>query len=349
MTRSILAVRTPTATSVPVNTVAPVISLASDWATLSCTTGTWTNSPSGYTYQWKRAGVNISGATSSTYTTTGNDGASHTDYGPAITCEVTASNGAGGGSPAASNSLSYLPTAESTCKRFLDPSLLSNGAIATYADQAGAPSYAQATGGKQPSKSATSLNGTPGVTFDGVDDYMETASTHNLSGQSGMRVLFGASDTTTGSSTTIIMGHAAAAIYTPGSKGFVVAANDGVANTVEGATSGDGVGTHLGARFVSASLASATVVHVGHDSSRSDGVAYIRIDGTAMSLSTVISTCVSGDLGNVKDYMGAHLDGTSFPWAGTVGVVVWLTGVSPDAVSARVEQFIAWRSGKSPL
>ena len=36
--------------------------------TLSCTTGTWTESPTSYAYQWKKDGVNISGATSNTLT-----------------------------------------------------------------------------------------------------------------------------------------------------------------------------------------------------------------------------------------------------------------------------------------
>ena len=54
--------------SVPVATVAPVVTggkLVGD--TLSCTTGTWTHSPTSYTYRWLRDGVAIGAATSSTY------------------------------------------------------------------------------------------------------------------------------------------------------------------------------------------------------------------------------------------------------------------------------------------
>ena len=54
--------------SVPVATTAPVVTggkLVGD--TLSCTTGTWTHSPTSYTYRWLRDGVAIGGATSSTY------------------------------------------------------------------------------------------------------------------------------------------------------------------------------------------------------------------------------------------------------------------------------------------
>jgi hypothetical protein len=57
--------------NVPINTVAPVISgTALVGNTLSSTTGTWTSDTGviGYLYQWTRNGVNISEATSSTYT-----------------------------------------------------------------------------------------------------------------------------------------------------------------------------------------------------------------------------------------------------------------------------------------
>jgi hypothetical protein len=53
----------------PLNTVAPVISGSSAiGSTLSSTTGTWTGTPTiTYSYQWKRAGVDIVGETNSTY------------------------------------------------------------------------------------------------------------------------------------------------------------------------------------------------------------------------------------------------------------------------------------------
>jgi len=76
----------------PVNSVAPVVSgSATQGSTLTSTTGTWSGSPT-YAYQWKRAGTNISGATSSTYATVVGD------IGSSVTCTVTATNGAGSAS-----------------------------------------------------------------------------------------------------------------------------------------------------------------------------------------------------------------------------------------------------------
>jgi hypothetical protein len=81
----------------PVDTTAPVISgTPSPGQPLSCSTGTWTNSPTAYAYSWNRDGSAIPGAAGSSYTVQG------ADQGHTLTCTVTASNSAGPGSPATS-------------------------------------------------------------------------------------------------------------------------------------------------------------------------------------------------------------------------------------------------------
>jgi hypothetical protein len=78
------------APAAPSNTVAPAITGSPVVGQLlTCSTGTWTGTPViTYTYQWKRNGVNIGGATSSTYTLVQAD-ASNTAN---IKCTVTATN-----------------------------------------------------------------------------------------------------------------------------------------------------------------------------------------------------------------------------------------------------------------
>jgi len=84
-------------TDPPANTVAPAVTGGTTpGSTLSCTTGTWTGSPSGYAYQWKKNGSNV-GTDSSTYTISANAG-------DTITCTVTASN-AGGSASQISNTI----------------------------------------------------------------------------------------------------------------------------------------------------------------------------------------------------------------------------------------------------
>jgi len=78
----------------PSNTGAPTVTAAQTLVAtatplLSCSTGTWANNPTSLTYRWLRNGVAINGQTANTYTVQG------ADAGHGISCEVTASNGAG--------------------------------------------------------------------------------------------------------------------------------------------------------------------------------------------------------------------------------------------------------------
>jgi hypothetical protein len=80
----------------PANSVAPTISGTTTFGqVLTTTTGTWSNSPTSYNYQWSRAATsggsyaNISGATGSTYTLVA------ADVGQYLKSTVTAINGSG--------------------------------------------------------------------------------------------------------------------------------------------------------------------------------------------------------------------------------------------------------------
>jgi len=84
----------------PINTVRPAITgTATQGQTLTCSTGTWTNTPDAYAYQWLRAGVPIAGATASTRVLAA------PDVGSAMSCTVTATN------EGVKNSATSLPTA----------------------------------------------------------------------------------------------------------------------------------------------------------------------------------------------------------------------------------------------
>ena len=85
---------------------------------LNASTGTWTNGPSGYSYQWQRCGAGgsgcaaIAGATSSSYQLQA------TDVGSTVRVTVTASNAAGSSLPAQSGATaSSSPTRRSGTRR----------------------------------------------------------------------------------------------------------------------------------------------------------------------------------------------------------------------------------------
>jgi lysophospholipase L1-like esterase len=100
---------------VPVNTGLPVVSgVAQVGQTLSSSTGSWTNSPTSYSYQWQScdsAGANcvaIAGATASSYLVQAGD------VGHTLRSTVVASNAAGSSSPASSAATSVVTSSGST-------------------------------------------------------------------------------------------------------------------------------------------------------------------------------------------------------------------------------------------
>ena len=94
----------------PVNTVKPAVSgAARSGGNLTCSTGTWTNSPTGYTYQWTLGGSAIAGATGATYTV------QSIDEGLSLSCTVIASNGKGSGAPATSNGVAIPVPSRKNC------------------------------------------------------------------------------------------------------------------------------------------------------------------------------------------------------------------------------------------
>lgn len=129
----------PTATTAPVatSTGAAVVG-----ATLSVTTGTWTNSPTAYAYQWQRGTgggwTAIDGATRSTYTAAAADG------GAEVRCLVSASTGTATGSspsnaiavaaPAATAAEEAAPTPRVTAVAVPrpTPASLANGLRVTF-------------------------------------------------------------------------------------------------------------------------------------------------------------------------------------------------------------------------
>ena len=87
--------------TIPVNSVAPIISGGEIVGNpLSTTNGTWSNTPTSFTYQWYKNTTLISGATSSSYTSVQADA----DF--ELKCKVTAINASGSG--VADSNLIYI-------------------------------------------------------------------------------------------------------------------------------------------------------------------------------------------------------------------------------------------------
>lgn len=103
----------------PINTVAPALSgTAQEGQTLTCSTGTWSGSPT-YSYQWKRNGNNIGSATNSTYTLV------TADVGQSIKCTVTATN-ALGSTNADSNTVTPTSSVDADAQAFITAASITN-------------------------------------------------------------------------------------------------------------------------------------------------------------------------------------------------------------------------------
>lgn len=165
----------------PTNTVAPVASGSTTvGSVVSTTNGTWTASPAPtFTYQWKRDGVAISGATASTYTLV------TADIGPDITCDVTATNTAGNATAASNAVYTWTPDllwtasesgdwwfAGDTARLWQDtgtatPVAANNDPVGHWRGKKNSKDVIQATAGNKP------LWKTGGyITFDGANDVL---------------------------------------------------------------------------------------------------------------------------------------------------------------------------------
>ena len=197
---------TPPPPSPPVNTVAPVISgTPFVGQTLSCSTGTWTGSPT-YSYQWRNNGSNIIGAINSTYFLVSGDN------GDTIDCVVTATNGAGSSS-ANSNEIVALQTI-----LWLDASDTStitqaSGSVSAIADKSGnGYNFSQGSASIQPLTGTQTINGLNVLVTksgDCMDGGGGTLRTILAAGGYDVFCLF-AADTTTGSKRIIQVSNGAA-------------------------------------------------------------------------------------------------------------------------------------------
>lgn len=130
--------------SPPVNTVAPSVTPSSGTAgstTFSSTAGTWTNSPTSYSYQWRfldgTSWLAISGATSSTYTPPSNY---VTLYGSSLRCYVTATN-SGGSNTANSNTVTVSAGGGGSAPATPTGVGLTGSGVVSWSASSGATSY----------------------------------------------------------------------------------------------------------------------------------------------------------------------------------------------------------------
>lgn len=162
-----MAIDTEGGDSPPDNVSAPMLSGSFFVGqTLTCSTGTWSGSPSAFEYKWQNEAVD-NGDTDNQYTSVAGDD------GDRLRCLVRAQNGAGWSDWVESNALYVIALLQ-----WLDASDVSSithtgGLVSSMADKSGNGRNAtNAVGASMPVTGANTQNGLNVITYDGVNDIL---------------------------------------------------------------------------------------------------------------------------------------------------------------------------------
>ena len=170
----------------PVNLVPPTISgTAAEGQVLTAAEGLWVGdtwaAPATQSWQWRRAGVDIAGATGASYTVEAGD------IGPGLSVAETLSDGFGARvRTSAAVGAAFTPAADAALLGWWDAAdattiTASAGSVSAWADKAGGAALLQSFGPDQPATGTRLLNGLNVLDFDG-GDFMEVARSLPVSG-----------------------------------------------------------------------------------------------------------------------------------------------------------------------
>ena len=147
----------------PTNTVLPQITgTMTAGSTLTCSTGTWADSPDTFAFQWRRNGTPVAGATASTYLL------GVPDQGTNIDCVVTATN-AFGSATATAPAVSIPVPAPTYAETVLADSPLGYWRLPSGAPVAGAGTI-KLPGAPPTGASLNTTGGDGSLSMDGADD-----------------------------------------------------------------------------------------------------------------------------------------------------------------------------------
>lgn len=176
----------------PSNTVAPEITGTLEVGeTLTCSTGTWTGTPTiTYSYQWKRGATNI-GTNSATYTQV------YADLNQNITCTVTATNGAGSSSQVSNTVVTIFNRLSHGLKWAVDTENMTEiGTTTTLIDYFGNNSLANVGASQQPTTVAAQFGSKSILRFTTDDILTKSVSNWFAADTSGQITLVVKSNTT---------------------------------------------------------------------------------------------------------------------------------------------------------
>ncbi len=263
------------------------------------------------------------------------------DIGPSLTVRALGP----GGTSAASNAVAYDPVAVTAVFEVFSIRALAPGAVTTMTGLKAGIAMTQAVAGSRPTASQTSFNSRPGLTFDGGDLLGSGAGGADFSSMQAVRVVMAMVDTTGDTTTTLIM--------ELGPSFSVIDGSFAIATFVDGASAGTvnvcarGV-TGFGNTRSPETLASACVMAFCADTANANGTGFVRKNGSALSPTSITSTCAAGPLvagASAGLNLGGRFGG-SFFWTGVIGgEILILSGNAVDADLADAEAYVAYGAG----
>lgn len=331
--------------SAPVNTVAPVVTGTGYVGyTLTTTNGTWTGSPAPtFTYQWRRNGVNIGGATSSTYVVT------LTDEGVPVDCVVTATNGSGSANATSNSIEQWVPTDAGIVSGWWDALSPSTITIATgvslWTNRGSTANLnvEQSVGGNQPAYSATAWDGVrPAITFDGTDDRLRnTAASVFMQNVGGGTTVAAAEPTSLASADRAIL--SASIGGGDANARQTIRSNLSLSQWVIGARRLDADAT-LG--IANGPTSALTTRIIGGQTDHTNDRARPVVDGTASAWTTPYKG--AGNTSNTASdrvALGSNSAANANFWQGKIAEVIHYNSVLPDEDLNKLNGYLAWRWG----
>ena len=203
--------------------------------------------------------------------------------------------------------------------------------------------FAQGSGSLQPTMNATSLGGRPGVTSDGARVLVASGAGAVLSGLTQVTAVWRMLDASTAARVALEY----TADINSNNNAFSLTPNTGGSGRLAAISRGNGAG--LTSVYGTETLASAATISVGFDLTTAGlgSIAFIRVNGTPLSLTSTLTAAVVGALGSSSLYMFGRGPTPSAGWPGTGGDLVIMQGIQQDADLAAVESYVADYGGFS--
>jgi len=237
--------------------------------------------------------------------------------------------------------LSFNPLRDSTIFAWWDRDSVATGLVSSWIDKVSGAAW-EASGSERPTKSLTDLGGYPGISGDGVANIMtcDDLGTRMNSLSEFTSIFSGINRNVAGAQA--IFNHTVNDAVGDGTAGILLSSDT---LRINGDVRSVALVASRGLRFCTRTMVGTPiVVSIGHTFNRPDGIAFIRVNGVAQALTTLLSAATPTNFANASMFLFAR-SGLTGPWNGTLGDFALRSGVAEDATLAKTERYFGLKAG----